>query len=136
MAQRNGPTIYVSARAIESQLFLYGEVLRRKCFVYFDQIDVRQFHPGIFQGSSGSRHWSNAHDFRFYAGVRPADDSTLRFQVMTFDVILAGNHQCGGAIDDPGGVTRRNKSIFIESGPEFRQTFQRGFGSQMIVALK
>ena len=81
MTQRNRATVDVGPGAIETQLFLNREILRRKCFVDFDQIDVGKFQAGLFECLAGSRHWSNSHDLRFDAGVGPTDDSTPRLQV-------------------------------------------------------
>ena len=42
MSERNRAAVYVESVGIELKITIAGNYLRRKCFVKFDQIDLRQ----------------------------------------------------------------------------------------------
>ena len=49
MAERDRSAIHVDLLAIEAELFLDRQVLRGEGFVHFDQVDVVELQPGLFQ---------------------------------------------------------------------------------------
>src|SRR5271166_2139743 len=81
MPERNRAAIHVHLVAIESQLLLNGEVLRREGFVHFDQIDVLQLQPGFLQRGLGRRNRSRAHDLGIDAGYSQLTIRAIGFRL-------------------------------------------------------
>src|SRR5207249_2875020 len=81
MSQGDRAAIDICLFSIETQLLLNGKILRRECFVYFDQIDVRKFHSGSCQSLTGRGHRTDSHNFRFYSGVGPTYYAADGFEI-------------------------------------------------------
>src|ERR1041384_781979 len=82
MAKSDCAAVNVRLVSIETEFLFHREILRRECFVYFHQIQIRQLQPGLFQRLQTRRHGPDSHDVRFDSGVRPTDNATERLQVL------------------------------------------------------
>src|SRR3982074_2265664 len=98
MTESNRSAIDVGSFAIETKFLFDREVLRRKCFVDFNQIDVRKFQTGFLECQTSCGHWTDPHDLRLNSGVGPTDDAAHGFKLLCVDEILAGNDQSARAI--------------------------------------
>ena len=70
----------VQLLAIEMQIALAGNHLRRKCLVQLDEIDVLERHADIAKQLLRRGDRADAHDFRIDAGLGVADDPGHRLQ--------------------------------------------------------
>src|SRR2546430_2817446 len=61
MADRDGAAVHVGLGAVEPQLLLDREVLRRKRLVHLDQIELLELHPGFLQRLAGGGRRADAH---------------------------------------------------------------------------
>src|SRR5882672_667663 len=136
MAESNRTAVYICARTIQPQLFLNGKILRRKSFVDFNQIHVRKVEARLSQSLTCRRHWSDAHYLRLDSSVRPANNATHGFRVLSFHVFFSADNQRGGAIDNPRSVSRGYKTVFRERRSQLCQALERSLGPQVIVSLK
>ena len=50
----------------------HREGLNRKCFVEFDDVDLRQLEAGQLQGARRGGHGTDTYDLRLHASQRPA----------------------------------------------------------------
>src|SRR5205085_222418 len=72
MAERNRAAIDVHLLSIEPELLLDGEVLRGKCFVDLEEIDVVERESVLLEQLADGRRRPHAHDARVDADGRPA----------------------------------------------------------------
>src|SRR5438477_12725477 len=75
MAERDRAAVHVRLLAIEAELFLDGEVLRRERFVDLDEIHVLDLETGALQRLPARRCGADAHDVRVHAAHAARDDA-------------------------------------------------------------
>src|SRR5450759_5110825 len=114
MSQRNRSSVDVGSFAIETKLLLNREVLRRERFVDFNQVDIRKLQTGFLQRLTSRRHRPDAHELRLDSGIGPTHNAARRLDVLRLDKVLAGDDQCGRAIDYARGISSSDESIFAE----------------------
>src|ERR1051326_3259680 len=69
MSKRDRTAVHVCTRTIQTEFLFHSQVLRRKRFVDFDQIDITQRQTGFRKCRACGRDWSDTHDLRFDAGI-------------------------------------------------------------------
>src|SRR2546421_4118105 len=114
MSQRNRAAVDIRPFTIKSQFLLNREVLRRKGFIHFDQIDIGKFQPGLVERQARCRYGTDAHDLGFDSGVRPAYNPSHRFDVLRLNIIFAGDDERRRPIHNTRCVSRGDESVFAE----------------------
>ena len=71
VAERDRAAVDVGPLAVEAELLLDGEVLRRERLVDLDEIDVADLEPRAVQRAADRRRRADAHDLRIAAGDAP-----------------------------------------------------------------
>ena len=128
MAQRDGAAVDIDKIAVEAQLFLAGEILRREGFIDFNAFDVGKRASGDFQDAAYGRHRADAHDRGVNTGITPGHDAAEILPAR-----LVRNNERGAAIDNAGGVAGGDGAILAEGRPQFSQSFHRGVSAAVIV---
>src|SRR5262245_64097586 len=74
MAERDGAAVDVGALAVEAELLLDGEILRRERLVDLDEVEIGQLVARLVHGAADRRRRADAHDLGIAAGVGPLRD--------------------------------------------------------------
>src|SRR5438034_65805 len=92
--------VHVGLVAVQSELLLYGEILRRERFVHLDEIHLLEFHPGLLERLARRRRGSDAHVARLDAGHRPRHQPAKGLQAVRLGVVGARDHGGGRSVHD------------------------------------
>src|SRR5213592_2028955 len=68
MADGDRAATHIRAAAIESELALHGEILRRERLVHLDEVHLLEFHLRPLEGLASGRNGTDAHMLRLDAG--------------------------------------------------------------------
>src|SRR5205814_8487049 len=113
-----------------------GGIMRGEVFVDFDEINLFNFQTGPLQSLACRVNGTDTHNIRFDSRVSPTDEASQGSYVARFNKLFARDNERRRAINDAGSVARRDETIFAESRTQFRQTFERRVGTQMVVRVE
>src|ERR1700733_185209 len=133
MPQRNRPAIHIRLIAIQSQNFLYRQILRRKRFVHFDAIHLLQRQPRQLQRALRRRHRPNPHNPRIDSRRSPRHNPSNRLKPPILSDRLPRNHNRRRPIHNSARVPRRHNPIFLKRRRQLLQNFHRCLRSPVIV---
>src|SRR5205085_8420952 len=114
MPERDCAAVYVYLLAIQTEFFFDGEILRRKCFIYFDEIDVIKGHAGFLQCDLCGWNRAAAHDLGIDTCSSPAHDTAERLHIPLSHFVQRHHNDGRSAIDDAAGIARGDSSILPE----------------------
>ena len=80
MAERDRAAVDVDLVAIEAQLLLAREILRRERLVDLDQVEIGERQPGALERLADRRRRAHAHQRRLDADRRPRHDAAERLR--------------------------------------------------------
>ena len=135
MAERDRAAVDVDLVAIEAQLLLAREVLRREGLVDLDQVEIVERQLRALERLADRRRRAHAHQRRLDADRRPRHDAAERLRAARLRGILAGDHQRRRAVDDAAGVAGRHDAVLLEHRRQLRQDLHRRLGPHVIVLL-
>src|SRR5882762_2176829 len=133
VADGNRAAVHVGLRAVESELPLDGEILRRKRLVHLHQIHLLELHPGLLQRLARRGRGADAHVLRLDPDYRPGHDAAQRLQAVGLGIVRARDDRRRGTVHDPGGVARGNEPVLPEIWLEGEQHLERGIGSHVLI---
>src|SRR5260370_28760667 len=136
VSERNRAAVDVELRAIEMQLAIACEHLRRERLIQFDQIDIRERNAGVAQESLRRRNRSDAHDFRVDAGLCVSDDARHRLQSMLRHRFLRRHQHRRRSVGHSGGIAGMYRSFLAKHRRQFRERSELGVESRVFIAVE
>src|ERR1022692_1578339 len=124
MSQSNRPTIHIHFLAVQSQLLLYSQILRRKRLIHLNQINVVQRKPSLLQSHFSSRHRTAPHHLRLNPCNPPANNPPQRLNTSLARFLERHQHHSRRPIDNPARVPSSNSSALTKRSLQLRQSFQ------------
>lgn len=76
MAESDGAAVDVNFSRVPTEVFVYGQSLRGKSFIGFNQVEIIDVPSGFFQSGLAGRYGPGAHDIGFDTGRRPTGDAS------------------------------------------------------------
>ncbi len=127
VSQGDCAAVHVGAFAIEPQLLLHRQVLRRERFVHLDQIHVLERETRPLQRAPRRGHGSDPHRPGVHSRRRPRHQPADRGEAALGGIPLAREDQRRGTVADPGCVARGHHAVL----PEIRRQLGQCLGSRV-----
>src|SRR5437773_2705343 len=133
VADGDRAAVHVGFGAVEPELSLDREILRRERLVHFHQVHLLELHPRLLQCLARRGRRPDPHVLGLDSDHRPGDEAAERLQAVRLRVVRARNHGCGGAVHDSGGVPRGDEPVLPEIRLEGEQHLERRVGPHVLV---
>src|SRR2546430_3257057 len=133
VANRDGTAVHVGLGAVEPQLLLDGEVLRRKRLVHLDEIELLELHAGLLECLAGRGRRADAHILGLDPRHRPRYQPAQGLQAVRRGEILAREHGGRRAVHDPGRVAGGHEPVLVEVRLQSEQYLERGVRPHVLV---
>src|SRR5690348_13539783 len=136
MAEGNRAAIDVDLVAIEAQRLLDGEILRRKRFIHFDQIELLKFQASKLKRFASRRHRADAHDARFDADRGPGNNLAERLPAALFRSLCLSHNDSRSAVHNTAGISGGDDAVLAKSRRKRGEAFHCSVGTPMIILRK
>ncbi len=133
MTQGYRASVHIDFFPIESEIFFYGEILRRKSFVDFEVVDLVLSETRAFETFANRWHRTNSHDRRIDTGNGPSAKCGLRSPTLFFRAFGCGQNQSRCSIDNSARIARRDRAFFSKGSAQLGQLFHRSIRLDVIV---
>src|SRR6516164_7503098 len=114
MPKSDRSTVYVYLLAIQSQFLLYCQVLRRKSFIHFYEVDVIKRETSLLQGKFRRRYRATSHQFWIHSRNAPTDNSPEWLQIPFLGRLEGHHHDCCTTVHYAAGIASSHCSVFAE----------------------
>ena len=136
MAESDRPAVYIELLRIDTQILAYRQRLCGKCFICFDQIDIRQLKSGLFQSFPRSGNRSDPHDGRIYPGGRIRLNPAHRSDAQFLRLIRRHYDDCCCAVIDARCVESCDFTIFLKRRLRTVKRFSGDAENRMFVRVE
>src|SRR5690242_1351543 len=101
MPDCDGAAMHVRLVAVQAQLLLHCEILRRERLVHLHQVHLLELHLGLLERLACRRCGSDAHVLGLHSRHGPRDQTAQRLQAMRLGVLVARDHRGRGPVHYP-----------------------------------
>src|SRR5690242_14621832 len=114
MPDGDGAAVHVGPGAVQAQLLLDREVLRRERLVHFHQIHLVELQARLGERLARRGRGPDPHVLGLHADHRPGDEASQRLRTPGFRELLARDHRRRAAVADAGRVARGDEAVLLE----------------------
>src|SRR5579859_2705737 len=121
MTNRDRAAIDIRLCAVKPQFLLHGKILRGKCFIDLNTIEIGKAQVCAFESQANSGCRTYAHDLGRYTDHAPRDKASHRLQPMLSHSLACSEHHTGSSIVDTTGITRCDHAALAETSGQLSQ---------------
>ena len=136
MADRDGTAVDVARLAVQAQVLLDREVLRREGLVDLDQIEVLERGLVALESAADGRRRADAHDRRIAAGDAPAGELADGLEAALVCKRPGGEDERAGAVADAAGRAGVDDAVLLEDLGEPPEALDGGLRAVVLVAAE
>ena len=133
---RDRAAIDVDPLLVDPQLAHHGERLRGERLVQLHEIDLAELDAGSLEQPADGGDRSDPHHGGVDSRDGRADERSERLDAERPGVLLARDHERGGAVVDPARVARRHRPAVAEGRPERGELLGRRVRTRVLVAIQ
>ena len=136
VADRDRAAVDVHALLVDPEVAHHRERLRGERLVQLDEVDVLDRDPRAVEQLADGRDRPDAHHGGIDARDGRADEGPERLDAEIPGALLAGDHECGGAVVDPARVPGRHGAVLAERGSQARELLGGRVRPRVLVVLE
>src|SRR5712691_7949734 len=135
MAERDRTAVHVQLLLVEPELASDHEALRRERLVELHEIEVADTDTRAVEELAHRRDRRDSHHAWIHADDSAADERAERLHAERARLLLACNHERGGAVVDPARVSHRHRPACAECRLQRRELLGARVGTRMLVTV-